>query len=75
MLFGVQTIVHNAEVVQVEVHLMANCTRINFHLASCSMDDTVGVVSGANFGETSMIKHDNQTGRWISSFRYIISVY
>lgn len=34
------------------------------------MDDKVGIVSGINFDDTVMIKHDNQTGRWISTFRY-----
>ncbi|KAG6676624.1 hypothetical protein I3842_15G161200 [Carya illinoinensis] len=40
-------------------------------LATTSMDDTVGILSGANFDDNSMIKHYNQTGRWISSFRAI----
>jgi hypothetical protein len=44
--------------------------RINFQLSSCSTDDTVGMVSGVNFEHTSMINHDNRTGRWLSSFRY-----
>ncbi|KAF3955304.1 hypothetical protein ACB098_01G322300 [Castanea mollissima] len=40
-------------------------------LATTSTDDTVGIVTGVNFDHTSMIKHNNQTGRWISSFRAI----
>ena len=49
---------------------MISILGINFQLSSCSMDDTVGIVTGVNFDNTSMIKHNNQTGRWISSFRY-----
>ncbi|EPS73176.1 hypothetical protein M569_01579, partial [Genlisea aurea] len=40
-------------------------------LATTSYDDKVGVSSGANYEELSMIYHNNQTGRWISSFRGI----
>ncbi|GFS41631.1 similar to DROUGHT SENSITIVE 1 [Actinidia rufa] len=40
-------------------------------LATTSVDDTVGLLTGANFEDTSMIHHNNQTGRWISSFRAI----
>ncbi|GAV83944.1 WD40 domain-containing protein [Cephalotus follicularis] len=40
-------------------------------LATTSFDNTVGAVSGANFEDTTMIFHDNRTGRWISSFRAI----
>ena len=36
---------------------------------SCSFDDNVGITGGVNFKDTLMIPHDNQTGRWISSFR------
>ncbi|CAA7020004.1 unnamed protein product [Microthlaspi erraticum] len=38
-------------------------------LATTSNDNYVGVTSGPNFEETSMIYHDNSTNRWISSFR------
>ncbi|XP_031742844.1 DNA damage-binding protein CMR1 isoform X2 [Cucumis sativus] len=38
---------------------------------SSSFDDTVGIYGGVNFKDTSLIPHDNQTGRWISSFRAI----
>ncbi|KAL8141533.1 hypothetical protein V2J09_014565 [Rumex salicifolius] len=41
------------------------------HLATTSIDDTIGVSSGKNFEDTSMIRHDNQTGRWLSKFRAI----
>lgn len=41
------------------------------YLATTSTDDTVGMVSGVNFEHTSMINHDNRTGRWLSSFRAI----
>ncbi|CAH9103339.1 unnamed protein product [Cuscuta europaea] len=40
-------------------------------LASTSFDDKIGLSSGANYEDVSMIHHDNQTGRWISSFRGI----
>ncbi|GMJ15882.1 DROUGHT SENSITIVE 1 [Hibiscus trionum] len=40
-------------------------------LATTSLDDNVGITSGANFEDTSMIYHNNCTGRWISSFRGI----
>ncbi|CAH8296014.1 unnamed protein product [Eruca vesicaria subsp. sativa] len=38
-------------------------------LATTSRDNYVGVISGANFEDTSMIYHCNNTGRNISSFR------
>ncbi|KAI3446796.1 hypothetical protein Pfo_003461 [Paulownia fortunei] len=38
-------------------------------LATTSIDDKVGLSSGANYENTSMVYHYNQTGRWISSFR------
>ncbi|WOL07666.1 WD repeat-containing protein 76 [Canna indica] len=41
------------------------------HLATTSIDDKVGILSGVNFDNLSMIQHDNQTGRWLSSFRAI----
>ncbi|GLT85391.1 hypothetical protein SLE2022_035820 [Rubroshorea leprosula] len=40
-------------------------------LATTSFDNKVGILSGINFEDISMIDHDNQTGRWISSFRAI----
>ncbi|KAE8735225.1 FAD-dependent oxidoreductase family protein [Hibiscus syriacus] len=40
-------------------------------LATTSLDNNVGITSGANFEDTSMIYHNNWTGRWISSFRGI----
>ncbi|XP_068648816.1 uncharacterized protein [Aristolochia californica] len=41
------------------------------YLATTSMDNTIGLVSGVDFADTSMISHYNQTNRWISSFRAI----
>ncbi|KZV29617.1 hypothetical protein F511_00895 [Dorcoceras hygrometricum] len=40
-------------------------------LATTSMDDRVGLFSGVNYDGTSMVHHNNQTGRWISTFRGI----
>ncbi|XP_038878375.1 WD repeat-containing protein 76 [Benincasa hispida] len=40
-------------------------------LATTSFDDNVGISGGVNFKDFSLIPHDNQTGRWISSFRAI----
>ncbi|KAA8522906.1 hypothetical protein F0562_009329 [Nyssa sinensis] len=40
-------------------------------LATTSIDDKVGLLSGPNYEDISMIYHYNQTGRWISSFRGI----
>ncbi|XP_031257972.1 WD repeat-containing protein 76-like [Pistacia vera] len=40
-------------------------------LATTSYDDKVGIWSGVNFEDTSMIHHNNQTGRWLSSFRAV----
>ncbi|KAJ7955596.1 WD repeat-containing protein 76 [Quillaja saponaria] len=40
-------------------------------LATTSMDNTIGVYSGVNFEDVSSIYHNNQTGRWISSFKAI----
>ncbi|KAK4391386.1 WD repeat-containing protein 76 [Sesamum angolense] len=34
-----------------------------------SLDDKVGLLSGANYENLSMAHHNNQTGRWISTFR------
>ncbi|XP_002523525.2 WD repeat-containing protein 76 [Ricinus communis] len=41
------------------------------YLATTSPDNTVGVLSTADFEDTCRIDHYNQTGRWISSFRAI----
>lgn len=38
-------------------------------LATTSMDNKVGLISGTNYKDTSMVFHYNQTGRWISTFR------
>lgn len=38
--------------------------------SSCSVENKVGLLSGANFEDLSMIFHENHTCRWISSFRY-----
>ncbi|XP_055805691.1 uncharacterized protein LOC129874429 isoform X2 [Solanum dulcamara] len=40
-------------------------------LATTSIDNNVGLLSGANYEDTSMISHYNHTNRWISSFRGI----
>ncbi|TXG60795.1 hypothetical protein EZV62_012158 [Acer yangbiense] len=40
-------------------------------LATTSTDDTVGIWSGVNLENSFMINHNNQTGRWISTFRAI----
>lgn len=40
-------------------------------LATTSIDNKVGLLSGANYEDTSMISHYNHTNRWISSFRGI----
>ncbi|KAK1323007.1 hypothetical protein QJS10_CPA02g01235 [Acorus calamus] len=40
-------------------------------LATTSIDNRIGILSGDNFMDVSMIRHDNQTGRWLSSFRVI----
>lgn len=34
----------------------------------------VGLTSGANYENTSMVNHYNQTGRWLSTFRSDISM-
>lgn len=38
-------------------------------LVTTSLDSTVGVSSGANYEDVSMISHNNFTGRWIPTFR------
>ncbi|KAG9134271.1 hypothetical protein Leryth_026547 [Lithospermum erythrorhizon] len=40
-------------------------------LLTTSLDSTVGVSSGANYEDVSMIPHNNFTGRWIPTFRGI----
>ncbi|TYH13075.1 hypothetical protein ES288_A06G115800v1 [Gossypium darwinii] len=40
-------------------------------LATTSLDNKVGIISGVNFEDACMIYHDNWTGRWLSSFRGI----
>ncbi|CAA0819964.1 DROUGHT SENSITIVE 1 [Striga hermonthica] len=40
-------------------------------LATTSLDDKVGLSTGANYENTYMMSHFNQTGRWISTFRGI----
>ncbi|KAK3435696.1 hypothetical protein EUGRSUZ_C00403 [Eucalyptus grandis] len=40
-------------------------------LATTSFDNTICIASGDNFEKTSHISHNNQTSRWISSFRAI----
>lgn len=45
------------------------------HIICCSLDDNVGLSSGENYEKTSMVYHYNQTGRWLSKFRYGISLY
>ncbi|KAL5547655.1 hypothetical protein UlMin_002886 [Ulmus minor] len=40
-------------------------------LATTSLDDSVGIHSGPNFEDTSMVPHYNRTGTCISSFRAI----
>ncbi|KAK2358045.1 WD repeat-containing protein [Trifolium repens] len=40
-------------------------------LATTSMDNTIGIYSGVNLEDQTSVYHDNQTGRWISTFRAI----
>ncbi|XP_017695920.3 WD repeat-containing protein 76 [Phoenix dactylifera] len=40
-------------------------------LATTSIDDSVGILGGNNFDDLTLIRHNNQTGRWLSSFRAI----
>lgn len=40
-------------------------------LATTSVDDSIGVLQGANFEDMFKIHHDNWTNRWISSFRAV----
>ncbi|PIA45701.1 hypothetical protein AQUCO_01600141v1 [Aquilegia coerulea] len=39
-------------------------------LATTSIDNNVGIISGADFMDKSVVYHNNQTGRWISSFSF-----
>ncbi|WVZ11048.1 hypothetical protein V8G54_015578 [Vigna mungo] len=39
-------------------------------LATTSLDNTIGIYSGVNLEDTAVISHFNQTGRWLSTFRY-----
>ncbi|KAK7329979.1 hypothetical protein VNO77_24162 [Canavalia gladiata] len=38
-------------------------------LATTSLDDTINIYSGVNLEDTASIYHNNQTGRWLSTFR------
>nr|GEU64238.1 WD repeat-containing protein 76 [Tanacetum cinerariifolium] len=38
-------------------------------LATTSLDDKIGVLSGSNYDDEFMINHYNQTGRWLSTFK------
>ncbi|KAK1395906.1 WD repeat-containing protein 76 [Heracleum sosnowskyi] len=38
-------------------------------LATTSLDDSIKLLSGANYENVSKIHHNNHTGRWISTFR------
>ncbi|WOH02770.1 hypothetical protein DCAR_0522159 [Daucus carota subsp. sativus] len=40
-------------------------------LATTSLDDSIKLLTGANYENVSKIHHNNQTGRWISSFKGI----
>ncbi|XP_004288751.1 PREDICTED: WD repeat-containing protein 76 [Fragaria vesca subsp. vesca] len=40
-------------------------------LVTTSLDDTVGISSGVNFEDISMIHHNNNTSRWIPKFKAI----
>ncbi|XP_072963348.1 DNA damage-binding protein cmr1 [Typha angustifolia] len=40
-------------------------------LATTSYDNRVGILTGTNFDDQRMIKHNNKTGKWLSSFRAI----
>ncbi|XP_004508386.1 uncharacterized protein [Cicer arietinum] len=40
-------------------------------LATTSMDNTIGIYSGVHLEDETSVYHDNQTGRWISTFRAI----
>lgn len=36
---------------------------------NCSLDNTIGIYGGVNLEDKISVYHDNQTGRWISTFR------
>ncbi|RDY03582.1 WD repeat-containing protein 76 [Mucuna pruriens] len=38
-------------------------------LTTTSLDDTIGIYSGVNLEDEAVIYHNNQTGRWLSTFR------
>ncbi|KAK6942255.1 WD40 repeat [Dillenia turbinata] len=40
-------------------------------VATTSFDNNIGLLTGTNYENLSMIYHNNHTGRWISSFRAI----
>ncbi|WVZ85237.1 hypothetical protein U9M48_032184 [Paspalum notatum var. saurae] len=40
-------------------------------LATTSLDDTVRIFNVDNFDESCILKHDNRTGRWLSTFKAI----
>ncbi|KAF8729730.1 hypothetical protein HU200_017695 [Digitaria exilis] len=42
-------------------------------LATTSLDDTVRVFNMDNFDDSYILKHDNRTGRWLSTFKAIWS--
>ncbi|RLM60956.1 hypothetical protein C2845_PM14G07140 [Panicum miliaceum] len=42
-------------------------------LATTSLDDTVQIFNTDNFDESCILKHDNRTGRWLSTFKAIWS--
>uniref|UniRef100_A0A804LQA6 DROUGHT SENSITIVE 1 n=1 Tax=Zea mays TaxID=4577 RepID=A0A804LQA6_MAIZE len=39
-------------------------------LATTSLDDTVRIFDIDNFDDSCTLKHDNRTGRWLSTFKY-----
>ncbi|OAY71546.1 DNA damage-binding protein CMR1, partial [Ananas comosus] len=60
-----KTVQHNRAVHSAHFSPSGSC------LATTSRDDKVRIISGANFEDLFMIKHNNQTGRWLSTFRAI----
>ncbi|KAG4932823.1 hypothetical protein JHK87_046825 [Glycine soja] len=38
-------------------------------LATTSLDNTIGIYSGVNLEDATVINHNNLTGRWLSTFR------
>lgn len=40
-----------------------------FYFSKCSLDNTIGIISGVNYENGSTISHNNHTGRWLSTFR------